>query len=61
MTIEERADAIVASTSTSNIPHPNHPGKRIVGWIVDENLAGLSDALFAMDVIRKRLGVKIGD
>lgn len=53
MTIGERTDAVIASKRHGNIPHS--PGKRLVGWIVDEELAGLSDGLFVMDEVEKRL------
>lgn len=52
MTKGERADAILASGSRGN--HPCGGGKRIVGWIVDEDLVGLSDGLFAIEEIEKR-------
>ena len=54
LTIEQRADAILKVTHRGNLPHPDHPGKRIIGWIVDEDLAGLSDGLFALEEIQSR-------
>jgi hypothetical protein len=50
---EQRAEQIVAGTGV-NMPDPHNPGQRIVGFRVDQYLAGLSDALFALDVIRER-------
>jgi hypothetical protein len=54
----ERISAILSCKHRSNIPHPNHPGKRLVGWIVDEDVAGLSDSLFALEEI-ERLATKL--
>jgi hypothetical protein len=51
---EERAEKIISTGCMVNIPDPHHPGKRIVGWRVDEDLAGLSSALFALEIIRDR-------
>ena len=55
MTAEERADAILASKRHVNLPKPGEPGLRVVGWVVSEDVAGLSEALFAMDEIMRRL------
>lgn len=54
MTASERADAILATKRRTNMPYPREPGKRIVGFVVDEEIAGLSEALFALDEIVKR-------
>jgi hypothetical protein len=54
MSKEDRANEIIRTGGIVNIPDPHHPDKRIVGWRVDPELAGLSDALFAMDVIAER-------
>jgi hypothetical protein len=52
MTKRERAMEIANTPSIANVPHGRYPGMRIVGWIVPEDVAGLSDALFAMDEIK---------
>lgn len=51
MTNMERAVAIVNSKRRCNNPHS--PGQRVVGFIVDEEIAGLSPALFALDEVVK--------
>jgi uncharacterized small protein (DUF1192 family) len=35
----------------ANIPHPPYPGKRLVGFILDEDVAGLSDGLFMLGAL----------
>jgi hypothetical protein len=54
MDTNARADAILATSRKVNMPHPDHEGKRVVGWVVDEDTAGLSDALFALEEIARR-------
>lgn len=56
MTIAERTDAILASKRRGNHPCRNGEGsKRLVGWIVDEDLAGMSEGLFVIEEIERRL------
>lgn len=51
METRDRAKAILSSGRKTNRPHPDEPGMRIVGWIVPDDDAGLSDAIFALDDI----------
>ena len=51
---ENLANIILASRHRVNYPHPKEAGKRIVGWVIDEDDAGLSDALFAVEEIVRR-------
>jgi len=46
----ERAKAIL-NGRRANHPHPSDAGMRIVGWVVPEDTAGLSDAIFALEDI----------
>jgi hypothetical protein len=49
------ADKILASKRRGNHPcHNGESGKRLVGWIMDEDVVGLSDGLFAIEEIEKR-------
>lgn len=50
------ADKILSSTNTrrSNRPIPDEKDKRIVGWVIDADDAGLSCALFALEEIERR-------
>lgn len=56
MSIHERADAFLASKRRCNIPHPDERGKRVVGFVVDEDVAGLGLGLLALDEIAARAG-----
>lgn len=57
LSTKERADAFLACKRRCNIPHPREPGKRIVGWVVDEDVAGLGLGLLALDEIERRAAV----
>lgn len=48
----ERAKKIIAGTLT-NHPDRSNEGMRIVGFRVSEDVAGLSDAIFALDEVVK--------
>lgn len=52
--ISDQADAILASKRRTNRPHPDEPGKRIIGWIVDEEKIGLGTGLLAIEEIERR-------
>ena len=52
--VEDQVVAILTSKNAVNYPHPHYPGKRIVGWAVDEGLIGLGTALLAVDEIQRR-------
>ena len=39
------------SGGKANHPLKNHPGKRLVGFIVDEEVAGLSDGIFMLEAL----------
>lgn len=54
MTIKDRADAILASTHTFNAPYEGDSTKRIVGWVVDADVAGISEGVFALEEIKCR-------
>ena len=51
--IPDQVAAILASKRQTNRPHPDEPGKRIIGFIVDENDIGLSTGLLALERIQK--------
>lgn len=59
MTTEERVHAIINSKRRTNRPHPDEPGKRIIGWIVDADIAGMSEGWKA-DCIKWRGRVLTG-
>jgi len=61
MTKEERIQQIIQSRSLCNIPHPNMPGYRIVGWVVEQDIAGLSEGTQAILEISHRLLKQQGD
>lgn len=54
LTVSEQADNILASKRRTNRPHPDVPGKRIIGWVVDEDKIGLGVGLLALEEIEKR-------
>jgi len=51
---EIRAALIIESRRMTNMPHPDSPGMRIVGWIVDESVAGLTESHTALSIIADR-------
>jgi len=55
MTIDDRVARVIASKHYINIPHPTRPGMRVVGWLVDEDVAGLSEGLDVMEKITAKL------
>jgi hypothetical protein len=54
MSKDQRAEAIVSSRQ-ANHPYENDGDFRLVGFVVDAEVAGLSEALFALDIIRARV------
>lgn len=54
LSVPEQADAILASKRRTNRPHPDEPGKRIIGWIVDEDKIGLGVGLLALEEVENR-------
>lgn len=54
LSTKERADAILAITHLSNIPHPDKSGMRIMGWVVPEDIAGLGVGILAIEEIQRR-------
>lgn len=61
MSTADRASAVLATKRRANIPHPDDPSMRVVGWVIPEELAGLSAALFALDEIVKRATLSLHD
>jgi hypothetical protein len=49
--LSDRATKILAGGKL-NLPHPRDKSKRVVGFVVEAEVAGLSDALFALDEIK---------
>jgi len=54
LSTKERADAILAINHLSNMPHPDKPGMRIMGWVVPEDVAGLGVGILAIEEIQRR-------
>lgn len=54
MTDEERVQAILATTRLRNVPVAGEPGMRLVGFVVSEDVADLSQGLFAIGEIQRR-------
>jgi hypothetical protein len=51
-TVNDAGLALDDLSNATNIPDPNRPGQRIIGWRVDAKKAGLSDALFFLDRLK---------
>ena len=47
------ADRIANRTTIFNVPAPDKPGMRMVGWYVPEDQIGLGTALLAIEKIAK--------
>lgn len=51
---DKLADIILNSRHRKSVPIQGEPNKRLVGWVIDADDAGLSDALFALEEIERR-------
>ena len=53
--VEDQVNAILSTRgAVVNYPHPHKVGKRIVGWVIDEEKIGLGTAILAVEEIQRR-------